>query len=50
MCGGGYAPPTAARLISGYALGPNLALRIYWAKGHTKGTAQRGKRHLYGGA
>ena len=37
MCGGGYAPPTAARLIPGYALGPGLALRIYWAKGRTKG-------------
>jgi len=29
---------------------PGLALRIYWAKGRTKGIAQKWKRHLYGGA
>ena len=43
MCGGGYAPPTAARLFPGYALGSGLALRIYWAKGRTKGIAQNVK-------
>ena len=40
MCGGGYAPPTAARLFPGYAPGSGLALWIYWAKGRTKGIAQ----------
>ena len=44
MCGGGYAPPTAATLFTGYAPGPGLALRIYWAKGRTKGVAQNVKR------
>src|SRR6266850_6568194 len=29
MCGGGYAPRTAARLFPGYAPGPGLALRIF---------------------
>ena len=29
--------------IWGYARGSGLALRIYWAKGRTKGAAQKGK-------
>ena len=29
--------------FAGYAPGSGLALRIYWAKGRTKGTAQRCK-------
>ena len=50
MCGGGYAPPIAARLFPGYAPGSGLALRTYCAKGPTKGIAQKCKRQLYGGA
>jgi len=43
MCGGGYAPPKPARLFPGYAPGGSgFALRIYWAKGRTKGIAQNG--------
>ena len=41
MCGGGYAPPTAARLFLGSALGPGVALRFCWAEGRTKGRAQK---------
>ena len=33
MCGGGYAPPAAAILIPGYALGSGLALTDYWDEG-----------------
>jgi hypothetical protein len=40
MCGGGYAPPIAARLFPGYALGRGLSAAIYWAEGRTKGVAQ----------
>ncbi|HUS10904.1 MAG TPA: hypothetical protein VMZ30_10590 [Pyrinomonadaceae bacterium] len=49
MCGGGDAPPTAARLFLGYALRPGLVLRVYWAKGRTRGVAQTEKA-IYGGA
>lgn len=31
MCGGGYAPPAAARLCRGYALGPYIAVRMHSA-------------------
>jgi hypothetical protein len=50
MCGGGYAPPTAATLYRGYATGSGLARRKYWAKGRTEGIAQKCKGHPYGGA
>ena len=43
MCGGGFAPPTAAKLFQGYASGPGLALWLYWAEGRTKGIAQERK-------
>jgi hypothetical protein len=43
MCGGGYAPPTVARLLPGYAPLSGLALRIYLAKDLTKGVAQKCK-------
>ena len=42
--------PQLSRFFPGYAPGPGFALRIYWARGRTKGTAQNAKRHLYGGA
>jgi len=46
----GAVPDNRARLLPGYALGPGFARRIYWAKGRTKGLAQKCKWDLYGGA
>jgi len=43
-------PALATRLSLGYAPGPGLALRIYWAKGRTKGIAQKIRRASHGGA
>jgi hypothetical protein len=44
--GGGCAEQPASRLFQGYAPAPAEALRIYWAKGRTKGIAQNIKRPL----
>jgi len=43
MCGGGDAPPTAARLFPGYARGFGLSPSAFWAKVRTKGVAQKCK-------
>jgi hypothetical protein len=40
MCGGGYAPPIAARLFGGLCPWFGLSPLIYWAKGRTKGIAR----------
>src|SRR5437899_173298 len=48
MCGGGYAPPTTARLFAGYALGSGLALHIIRPEGiaqNVKGTPTAGHSH-----
>jgi transposase len=34
-------PRRTGQIIPGYAPGSGLALRIYWAKGRTKGLAQK---------
>jgi hypothetical protein len=36
-------PAETGQIIPGYAPGSGLALRIYWAKGRTKGIAQKWK-------
>jgi hypothetical protein len=43
-------PAETGQIIPGYAPGSGLALQIYWAKGRTKGIAQKWKGNLYGGA
>ena len=43
-------PRQNGQIIPGYAPGSGLALRIYWARGRTKGIAQKWKGDLYGGA
>src|SRR5882724_5040250 len=44
MCGGGYAPPMAARLFPGYAPGPGLALRIYLGRRPHQGRSPKVKK------
>ena len=34
-------PAATGQITPGYAPGSGLALRIYWAKGHTKGIARK---------
>ena len=43
MCGGGYAPPTAAKSLPGYALVRAQPIEFIGPKGRTKGIAQKYK-------
>ena len=49
MWGGGYAPPTAAKLFRGYARHPGLAPLDLWGQGRTLGRSPKCKTHLNGG-